>query len=205
GGSRSMSPFTQSTRRPLAPYLVAGALLAVLIASAFVPNNGASAQTTCPYGSCPGLTAGAGNNTWEVLLILLVVVAVVLGLLVMRGRRRQSAGGLTPYEEPPGLSGDVGPASEAVPFGAGAAVAGSPYVEGPEDVGATPPSIDDAAAAGAVGAAGGAAAAGGEADIDSLMQELDKISGEILQRGTPGKKGGSATPPEGEEGSEPPA
>jgi hypothetical protein len=65
-------------------------------------------------------------------------------------------------------------------------VVGAPiaaYVETPEDVSAAPPSE---AVAGV--AAGGAAAAATEPDIDSLMAELDKISGEILTRGTPPKK-----------------
>ncbi|MCI4369397.1 MAG: hypothetical protein L3K09_07545 [Thermoplasmata archaeon] len=39
------------------------------------------------------------------------------------------------------------------------------------------------------------AALGGEEDIDSLMAELDKISGDILKRGPPKK-------PEDKEGSE---
>ncbi len=56
-------------------------------------------------------------------------------------------------------------------------------MEGPEDA------VAAAGAGAAVGAGAGAAAAEAEpADIDSLMGELDRISGEILKRG-PGKKG----------------
>jgi len=66
-----------------------------------------------------------------------------------------------------------------------------------------PNSPDDVGAmGGGVAVAGGAAAAGSEApgDIDSLMGELDRISGEILKRG-PGKKG----PPTSGEDETPPS
>jgi hypothetical protein len=55
------------------------------------------------------------------------------------------------------------------------------------------------AGAAAGGAAAGAAGEEAPGDIDSLMGELDRISGEILQRG-PGKK-----PPTGGADAEPPA
>ncbi|HEY6238719.1 MAG TPA: hypothetical protein VIZ68_06005, partial [Thermoplasmata archaeon] len=56
----------------------------------------------------------------------------------------------------------------------------------------------DVGAAAAAGAGGTAAAEGGEADIDSLMQELDKISGEILKKGPPQKKSAPAAPTDDE-------
>ena len=71
--------------------------------------------------------------------------------------------------------------------GGEATVVGAPYLEQPEDVSSPPSSVT--VVPGAVGAAAVVGADAGEADIDSLMQELDKISGEILQRGTPPKKG----------------
>ncbi len=54
-------------------------------------------------------------------------------------------------------------------------------------MGQSPPSV--------AGAAGGAAGAAGEAepDIDSLMAELDKISGEILKKAPKPGSGGSGS------------
>jgi hypothetical protein len=53
--------------------------------------------------------------------------------------------------------------------------------------------VPAAPAGAAAGAAAGAGAAEAEPDIDSLMAELDKISGEILKRAP---KKGAEKPPE---------
>jgi hypothetical protein len=60
-------------------------------------------------------------------------------------------------------------------------------------VGRVPPPIpvSKVGTAGAAGASAGVAAGATEPDIDSLMAELDKISGEILKRGA--KKGAAGT------------
>jgi hypothetical protein len=73
------------------------------------------------------------------------------------------------------------------------------YVETPEDVGSAPPTLGTPP--GAPAAASGAKPEA-EPDIDSLMAELDKISGEILKR-TPKKAADDSGPEPGSE--EPPS
>jgi hypothetical protein len=185
--------------------LVSAGLLVLVISAALLPNLGlVAAQSTCMYGTCPASTS---YTPYYAALAVLAIVAVGLGLLLLMRRRGGggSPGPLTEAEPATGApGGPSGPsagdaADMAVGAGAvGATVAASPtvppgaggaeYLEGPEDVGAGLPAA--AAAAGAGAAAGTAAAQGGNEDIDSLMQELDKISGEILKR-PPGKKDGA--------------
>ncbi|MGA7922403.1 MAG: hypothetical protein WCA77_00280, partial [Thermoplasmata archaeon] len=93
-------------------------------------------------------------------------------------------------------AGAAGGAAVGAAAGTGASPSPEPpaYVEGPEDFSGPAPEVPAAAAAGgAAGTAAGAAAAeGGEADIDSLMKELDRISTEILKKGPPKTDGGAA-------------
>ena len=176
----------------------------MVISAALLPNLGlVAAQSTCLYGTCPASTS---YTPYYAALAVLAIVAVGLGLLLLM-RRRGGGGSPGPLTEAEpatgGMGGPSGPASGdaaemAVAAGAGgaagAAVASSPtvppgaggaeYLEGPDDVGGGLPAA--AAAAGA----GAAAAQDGNEDIDSLMQELDKISGEILKR-PPAKKDGA--------------
>lgn len=182
-------------------------MLAVVILSAVAPGTGAvPADTNCPYGVCP--PPEQNLLPWEIALVILVVVAVLLAVLILMRRRRGGRGGSpgpvepwTPRGPPAGAGAEApAPATSAAVAPAVAAVPA--YLETPEDVGAPPPSVS--AAAGAGGAA--AAAGGAEADIDSLMQELDKISNEILKRGGPktGKDqetNGSTEGSEGDSGS----
>jgi hypothetical protein len=174
-------------RATLVPLAFSLAILAAVLAAALGPATGmVAASSSCQYGTCtsngPGLlTYGVGAIV--ALIILLIAAAVIY-------QRRRGGGGSPPAAGGGAVaawSGTTGPESPA----AGEA---APYMEGPEDV----------AAGAAVGAGAGAAAADASeaqpADIDSLMGELDKISGEILKRG-PGKKG----PPSGGAGDAAPA
>jgi hypothetical protein len=165
-------------------------MLAVVLAAGLFPNAGTvQAQSSCPYGGC---TTSSALPTWELVSILVLVAAAIIAaaLLLMRRRRPPAQG--TPvkaWQQPPAGAGTAAGA----PAGGGGPAA--PYIEGPEDVGHAPPSVGPTAAVGAGAAAGAGAGAGaaagagaeGEPDIDSLMAELDKISGEILKK--PTKKG----------------
>ncbi len=113
---------------------------------------------------------------------------------------------------PPGAAGEalagsgLGAAGAAVVSstdpGPGAAAGAPDYVEGPEDVGgptavmATP----SPATAAAAPAAAGAADAAEEPNIDDLMDELDRISGEILKKDARPPKGGGNSGPSGSRG-----
>ena len=180
--------------RPRVRLAVGLLVLGAFVAVALLPNSGwVAAAATCQYGSCDSTSGSTISSLWYAVLAVLVLVAIALGVLLLRRRRRAPAGPVEPWsgdESGGAVGGAEGPeAANVVPEGAGA-----PYMEMPTDVGAQPPAM--AASAGA--AAGGAAE---EGDIDSLMQELDKISGEILKRGTPGKKG-DVPPPDDSTGSD---
>ena len=178
------------------------AILSIVLVAALPTNTGAvPADTSCQYASCQSTSSTSTPVAWYALLGVLVLIAVALGLVLLM-RRRRSGGGARAVEPWSGAGGpESGAVAEAAPaMGADAMAgpeyapsvppgAGAAYTENPEDVGAA------AAEGGAM-----AAPAEGEADIDSLMQELDKISGEILKRGTPDKKTGASPPPEDDEG-----
>ncbi len=84
----------------------------------------------------------------------------------------------------------VPPAEEGAPPTAGV---GPSYVEPPSVAPPAPVAPTPVASTGAPAAAGGEAGEEAEPDIDSLMAELEKISGEILKR-NPKKKNGSSAP-----------
>ena len=174
----------------LVPIALGVAMIAIIVAAGLAPNTGAvPAQSNCQYGSCP---SNAAFPWWLVALIVVVVVAALAAALVLLRRRRPPTGtGAGPAASTGPSSGAMGGAPPTPPAAAPA------YLETPDDVGTnlpnvpTPPasSAPAAAAAGGAGAAAGAAGAEGEPDIDSLMAELDKISGEILKRPkTPAEK-----------------
>lgn len=156
-------------------------MLGVVVAAAFLPNAGAvPATSNCTYGQCP---SSSGLSPLELASIgAIVVVGLLVGILVLMRRRRPPATPLSPYSAgsaPPPAA--VMPAAPPPPSGPAA----ESYVEGPDDV-STPPPVLVAPGAAPAAAAGPAPAADSEPDIDSLMAELDKISGEILKR-TPKK------------------
>lgn len=171
---------TPRNQRSLVPLVLGIGMLIVLVAAALTPNTGAlPAQTNCPYGVCP--PSSNNNLLWEgVLGGLIVVAGALLAILLLRRRRRAqpAAGPVEPWE-----GGAGGAAVAAAPAAPGPAPPpGAAYIEGPEDVGQSIPVAPPAAPASPEGA---------EGDIDSLMKELDKISGEIL------KRSGPKSPPEG--------
>jgi hypothetical protein len=163
------------TRASVVPLAFAVAILSVILAAALGPATGTvQAASSCQYGTCtnngPGLlTYGVG--------VLLAIIILLIAAAVIYQRRRGGGGG-----SPPASGGDAVAAWNGPPGGPQSPPAAETpsYIEGPGDVAA------GAAAGAAVGA--GAAAEAEPADIDSLMGELDRISGEILKRG-PGKKG----------------
>lgn len=172
--------------RRIVPVALGVAMLAIVVAAGLSPNTGAvPAQGNCQYGQC---VAGTGIQWWVLAAIVIVVVAALAAALVLLRRRRtppRSAMGVPPPAGPtPGATGGRVPPPPPP-------AAAPAYLETPEDVGRTLPNVPTsppartaaAGAAGTAGAAGAGAAAGeGEPDIDSLMAELDKISGEILKR-----------------------
>ncbi len=186
--------------RRIVPAALGTAMLAILVAAALSPNTGAiPAQSNCTYGTCPSSTTPF--PWWIVALVVaLVVVALVALLVVMRRRRPPTSGSsMTPWSggtsPPPGANPPTGPPSAAP------AAASPAYLETAEDVGHAPPAVSvptvaaGAGAGAAAGAGAGAAAGEGEPDIDSLMAELDKISGEILKRAPKKGSGSNSTPP----------
>ncbi len=182
-----MSPNPRSAR--IVPIALGVAMVAVIVAAGLAPNTGAvPAQGNCEYGSC---VAGTGLQWWVLAAIVILVVACLAAALILLRRRRPPPG---PLHAPPAVTGpSPGAVGSVTPPPPPPAAAPPAYLETPEDVGTTLPHVPSAGpsiapvaaagvAGGAAGAAGGAAAAESEPDIDSLMAELDKISGEILKR-----------------------
>ena len=187
---------TESGRRRIVPLGLGLAMLAVVIAAALVPNAGAvAAAPTTNYGQSP--SSSTSVPAWEYASIgAIVVLGLLIGLFVVMRRRRRPP--------PESWQGPSGPSSGAPPSGAMTSAptppppeepAAASYVEMPDDVGSPPPAL------GAPPASAAAAAPPSEAepDIDSLMAELDKISGEILKR-TPKKGAPTSTTDDGDDG-----
>ncbi len=193
-------------RRFIVPGLWVG-LLAVVVGVGLIPSSAPlPAQSGGQYGQ--STLFGWPDDTGYIVIgaLIGVIVAVALLYTLTRRRRRQPpvaapgavAGGAPPPG--PGMPPSMG-AAPAMGAAAGAGAVGgaaAAYTEAPEDA-SIPPSSGYAEGAAVAGAG---AAAGKEQDIDSLLQELDKISGEILHRGTPPKKGeGSSGTESTQEGS----
>lgn len=180
-------------RNRAVPVVLGLAMLAVVVAAALSPNVGVvQAQTSSPYVT-PSSTS---TSPWVYLGIaaLVIVVGLLLALFLLRRRRPPGAGAPAPAQ--PWQEGPPPPA------GGGPPAAAPAYLETPEDVGHAPPVVPTTKVGeAAVPAAAGAAPAAGEAepDIDSLMAELDKISGEILKR-APKKPAGTTTEEQAGEG-----
>lgn len=207
-------------RRAIVPLSLGLGMLGVVVAAGLTPNTGVvRAASNCTYGQC---VASQPFPLWAVAAsVAVVVVALLLALLLLR-RRRRPGQPPSEWEGPSGPSGSSGvpPGAsgheEFVPAaGVGGAAAEAPPVwqEPPPPVtgappsGAMPPSPEYAEAPAAPTPAPAAQPAGptpteaGEAeggaeeaepDIDSLMAELEKISGEILKK-TPKKAQPSST------------
>lgn len=182
----------------MVPLLFGLSMLAILVAVGLSANTGlVKADSSCQYAQTCTSNAG-GNSTplwaWAAIGVIVFLAVLVTALLVLRRRRPPSSGS---GEIPPGVEPWSGPvAGPTAPEGPGA----STYVEGPEDVATAPPDLPtppSAVAGAAAGAAVGAAAsapgeAEGETNIDALMDELDRISGEMLRKDKP--KGPGAKP-----------
>lgn len=175
---------SSGARRRGARQIAGLAALALLVIAGLLPGTGVIASSTnCPYNNCSTSSSTPVPLWLWSLLAVLIIVALLLAVVLIRRRRSPPSGGpvtawsgTEPGGGPEGPEGPA-PAAEEAPVGGGTVVpAGAAYLEGPEDVGQQPPSVP------------GPATAPGEEDIDSLMKELDKISGEILKRGPPDKK-----------------
>jgi hypothetical protein len=196
-------------RRAL-PSLLAVGMLVLLLVVALAPETGAlPAQSDCQYGNC----STASNTTplwaWAAVGLFLLLLAALVAILLVRHRRRGGGGASSQPPPEATFSPQVGtppapPEGSAVPAAAvaapaGVAAAAAPaYLETEDDVSAPPTVMPAAAPAPAPAAA--APEGGEEPNIDSLMDELDRISGEILKKEPKGKGPPSApaeSPPEG--------
>jgi hypothetical protein len=183
-----MTTFLRSARaRRVIPAVLSGGMLVVIVAAALAPNTGAiPAQSSCQYGNCGAGSSGIPLWLWATIggVILAAILAAVF-LLYFRRRGGGAAGRGR-------LETEVGPAG-----GGGAAPPGAmevpEYVETESDVGVAPTVLPPAAPAGGAPPAEGAP---GEPNIDSLMDELDRISGEMQ------KKDARTRPPPPEESDE---
>jgi hypothetical protein len=162
-------------RSRIVPVALGLAMLAVVVAAGLSPNTGVvQAQTNTPY-SQPS-SSSISPYVYLGIAALVIVAGFLLALFLLRRRRPPAAGAPPPMQTwqgaPPPPAG--GPPPAAAPA----------YLETPEDVGHAPPPVPAAKAAEVAAPAAAAPAAAGEAepDIDSLMAELDNISGEILKR-----------------------
>jgi len=175
---------TTTWKQRFIPLGLGAAMLGTLIAAALSPNIGAvPAAVNAQYGT------PAGTSTpfpwWIVGVVVALVAALVLAYLIVGRRRRPPAAAAAPPEtaEPPAG------ASAGAPPSMGAS---HPYIETPEDVGVAVPTMAVAPPA-AAAATPPATGAEEEPDIDALMAELDKISGEILKKPPKGGTGGSTS------------
>ncbi len=172
-------------------------MLGIVVAAALSPNTGVvQAQTPASY-----VSVSPNYTPVYVGVALAAIAAIIVGLLLLMRRRRPPPAAAQPPVQawqggPSGPGGAAAPPAPAPPPPPAAAPA---YLETPEDVGHAPPAVPvTKGGAAAAGAGAGAAAGEAEPDIDSLMAELDKISGEILKRAP--KKGAQKPPAEpGEE------
>ena len=215
------SPRAQFLRERLLPALFGLAALGALIGGALASTAGpVVAQSNCQYTSCSTTSPGVPAWVWASIAAI-VIAALVAALLIFqheRRRRRPPAGptdgsetgpdgsgasvaGAPEATPPPGAAGEalagsgLGVAGAAVVSstdpGFGAAAGAPDYVEGPEDVGG--PTAVMATPSPASAAAAGAADAAEEPNIDDLMDELDRISGEILKKDARPPKGGGSS------------
>jgi hypothetical protein len=185
------------------PIALGAGMLGTVVAAGLAPSIGAvAAQTNCQYSDCSAATTSPFPWWIVALVVAIVVVAALLALMLFRRRPPANPPAPEAWEPPEGASASspTGPSPpsaapvDAAALGgaavAGAAVAGAAapasYVEGPEDVGQAMPVV------------AAAPAAADEPDIDSLMAELDKISGEILNK-APKPGAGQTAATEGED------
>lgn len=144
-----------SIPKPIVPTVLGLAMLAVVVAAALAPNTGAvAASSNCQYNDC---TQQSSTFPWVWVGAALAIVAAGLITLLLLRRRRGGESEPEGGRLPPGGSE---PAS--APTEPEAPATGPVYDEGlpdqpPAEETSLPPASED---------------------IDSLMNELDKISGE---------------------------
>ncbi len=170
--------------------VLGSAMLLVVLAAALTPNFGTvSAQSSCLYGNC---TSGGGSSfPWTELFLGLAVIlaALILAMLAIYYRRRKPPAG--DDSNVPGGAGTAGggsappPSTGTTEIGT-SAESGPSYLEAARFFGTIPP-VPGGEASGATAAWAGttnyAAGSGGvEADLDSILAEIEKISDEILKR-----------------------
>ncbi|MGA8711206.1 MAG: PKD domain-containing protein [Thermoplasmata archaeon] len=141
-------------------------------------TDGASSPVTTTSAATPAVSVtspSSSSSLWIYLVIAVVVLlALILVALVVLRRRRPRPAAAPPMqvwqEEPsPPMGAPIGPAPD--------------YLEMPEDVGHAGPSLVPVPTGGVpVTPPVPPPGAEGEPDIDALMAELDKISGEILKK-----------------------
>ncbi|HEV2166858.1 MAG TPA: hypothetical protein VGS23_07800 [Thermoplasmata archaeon] len=141
-------------RKSIVPGVLGLAMLGVIVAAALAPNTGAvAAQSSCQYNNC---TASTGISPWVWVGAALVIVAAGIATFLLLARRGRSGGGSAEAgagTPPTGGASESAGATEA-------AGSGEAYDEGiPE------PMAPDAGTPSPA-----------DSDIDSLMNELDKIS-----------------------------
>jgi hypothetical protein len=173
-------------RSRIVPVVLGLAMLAVVVAAGLSPNTGVvQAQTNQPYPPTPS-SSSISPYVYLGIAALVIVAGLLLALFLLRRRRPPAAGAPPPMQT---WQGGAPP-----PTGGGPPAAAPAYLETPEDIGHAPPPGPAAKAAEVAAPAAAAPAAAGEAepDIDSLMAELDNISGEILKR-APKKTTGAKT------------
>ena len=170
--------------------ILGSALLLVVVAAALTPNFGTvSAQSSCPYGNC---TSGSGSSfPWTELFIGLAVIlaALILAMLAIYYRRRKPPA--DDDSDVPGGAGSTGigttppPSTGTTQIGT-SAEAGPSYLDATKFFGTIPPPPDEAGSGATAAWAGttsyAARSVGVEADLDSILAEIEKISGEILKR-----------------------
>jgi hypothetical protein len=178
------------SRKRIVPVVLGLGMLAVVVAAGLTPNTGVvQAATNSPY-SQPS-SSSLSPYAYLGIAALVIVLGLLLALFLLRRRRPPAAAA-----PPPMQTWQEGPAPP--PTGGAPPAAAPAYLETPEDVTRVPTPIPPATGAAATvpAAAVPGAAEGAEPDIDSLMAELDKISGEILKRAPkkpPGAKAGEET------------
>ena len=142
------------------------------------PSSQTSAATPAVTVTSPS-SSSSSYWTYVGIIIVVLVVAILVALAIL-GRRRRPRGGTVPpmqaWQEEPTPPAGAAPASPA-----------PAYLETPEDVGQASPGGIPAGTGSAAPASAVPAPAGAEPDIDVLMAELDRISGDILKN--PPKKG----------------
>jgi hypothetical protein len=173
----------------LIPFALGSTMLFVILTAALTPDFGTvAAQSSCPYGNC---TSGSGSSfPWISVFVALAVIlaAIILALLAIYYRRR------TPPPPQPagpavagGTEGGSTPPPPAGTNGTEEAASSSPtYAEAARYFGITGSGVEAVQTRNPISWMGTSAHAHGPTDVgaelDSIMAEIEQISGEILKR-----------------------